>query len=107
MFLSWHKEVASFLALLWPNVAVCRELVVTIWEFILWILVDVNFLILLCCLYMIPFKEHFDFKSEVLVQIICAHSQEIETMLLVHSILSVKPILILDLEEMVICWVIS
>ena len=107
MFLGWHKEVTSFLALLWPNVAVSRELVVTIWEFVLWILVDVNFLILLCCLYMISFQEHFHLQSEVLVQIICAYSQEIETVLLIHSILSVEPILILYLKEMVICWVIS
>ena len=63
MFLGCYKEVASFLALLWPNVAVSCQLVVTFWEFILWVLVDVDFLILLCGLYMISFQEHFHLQS--------------------------------------------
>ena len=107
MLLGWHEEIASFLALFRPNIAVSRQLVISIREFILWVLVDVYFLILLCGFHMISLQEHFNLQSEILVQIICAYSQEIETVLLVHRIFCVEPILILDLEEMVIRWVIS
>jgi hypothetical protein len=56
---------------------------------------------------MISLQEHFNLQSEILVQIICAYSQEIETVLLVHCVFCVESILILDLEEMVVRGVIS
>jgi len=56
---------------------------------------------------MVPLEEHFDFEAEVVVQIISAYPKEIESVLLVHSILGVKALLILDFEEFVVGRVIS
>ena len=59
----WNEEIASLFTLLWSNVAVGCELVVATWELVLWIFVDVKFLVLLGGLKLIALKKHFYLKT--------------------------------------------
>lgn len=67
-----HQEVAGLLALLWPDVAVGGELVITSWELVLWILVHIQFLVLLCCFQLVALKKHFDLEAKIVLVAVCS-----------------------------------
>lgn len=107
MMRGWHQKVASFLALLRPYVAVCRQLVIATWEFICRVFVHINFLFVLCSFYMVSLQKHFHFQAKIGGFWVRSNSQEIEAVLFIHSIFHVVVLFSVDFEELIVLGIIS
>lgn len=100
MIISWHQEIACFLSLEWHYFAVCCELV-SAWEFVLWIFVHIQLLVLLRRLHQIALDEHFNLQSQIILVGIAANPKEVEAVLLVDGVFHVVELTSIILKELV------
>lgn len=100
----WDEEIARLLPLQWHDLTIGCEFVGAR-EFVLWVLVHVQLLILLGGLYQVALDEHLYFEREIVLIGVASYTQEIEAVLLVYCILHVVELAAVVLEELIRSWV--
>ena len=100
-----NQEVTSFLALLRSDVAICRHLKVTSGEFVLGVVIDVHFLVVLCSLKLVALKEQFNLQTKIVLFRINPNLQVVKSVFVIHRIFRKIIIVFFDFKEFVVLWV--
>jgi len=97
-----NQEVTSFLALLRPDVTISRHLKVTPRKFVLGVVIDVHFLVVLCSLKLVALKEQFNLQTKIVLFRINPNLQVVKSVFVIHRILCEIIIVLFDFKEFVV-----